>query len=289
MNFAGKLHFNKVAIIGVGLLGASFALALKEKELCGTIIGCGRSEENLKRAKERGIIDNYRLDAAAAAENADLVLLSSPVGSFKKIVQSIRPALKNGSLVTDVGSVKGSLVAELESLMPAGVHFIGSHPIAGSEKSGIDDARSDLFNCARCIITPTANSDKEALKITTDLWSAVGGTVEHLDAFTHDEIYAAMSHLPHLIAYALVNTVGSINENYLDCSGGGFRDTTRIASSSPEMWKDIAILNRDNLLKDLAVFRQCLGRIETKLKENDPAGLTEEFGNAQKLRMKLDK
>ncbi|MDI6800815.1 MAG: prephenate dehydrogenase/arogenate dehydrogenase family protein [Thermodesulfovibrionales bacterium] len=282
-----EVFFNKATIIGVGLLGASFALALREKNLCKTICGYGRKEENLKRAKDRKIIDDYSLDAAKACEDADLVILSTPVGLFKEIAENIKGVLKKGAIVTDVGSVKGRLVYELESAMPDGVYYIGSHPIAGSDKSGIDDARADLFNSARCIITPTENSGESAKKKVASLWEALGAKIELMDPMKHDEIYAIVSHFPHVIAYAIVNTVGEIDSKYIEYAGKGFKDTTRIALSSPEMWRDISVFNKDNIIKVIDVFRKNLDKIENMLNSSDASRIEDEFTTAQELRKKL--
>ena len=278
--------FNNVTIIGVGLIGASCALVLKERGLCSTVCGYGRKEANLKQAKEQGIINEYSLEIRKACEHADLVILSTPVGLFKKIVHEIRDVLKKNTLITDVGSVKGSLVNELEELMPEGVRYIGSHPIAGSDRSGIAHARADLFDGARCIVTPTARSEKSTVQQITTLWESCGGNVEIMDPMLHDEIYAAVSHLPHLIAYALVNTVGDSNAEYLKYAGPGFRDTTRIALSSPELWRDIALLNGDNLIALIERFGSNLGMIVSLIKNADAAGLEHEFSKARTLREK---
>jgi len=208
---------------------------------------------------------------------------------LKNVAVTIRPALKKGALVMDVGSVKGELVADLECVMPEGVDFVGSHPIAGSDKSGIDDSRGSLFVGARCIVTPTLRSSKEAVAKVASLWTASGGLVECMDPFRHDEIFALVSHMPHIIAYALVNAVESINPECVEYSGGGFKDTTRIAASSPELWRDICIMNRDNLLNVLDSFKANLFKIEQCLKESDWAGIENEFIRAQKLRMRLEK
>src|SRR5208283_567145 len=206
-NTVSEPFFNKVTILGVGLIGASCALALKSRGLCKTILGFGRKETNLIQAKEQGIIDEYSLEAADSCKNADLVILSAPAGSFKKLLYSVRDALKKNSLVTDVGSVKGPLVPALEAMMPEGVHYIGSHPIAGSDSSGIANASADLFYGTRCLVTPTSRSDEKAIRKIISLWESFGSNVEIMDPMMHDEIYAAASHLPHLLAYALVNTV----------------------------------------------------------------------------------
>jgi len=264
-----------------------FALALRENGLCKTIYGYGRREDNLKRAKEKGIIDNYSLNAALACEGSDLILLATPVGVFKDILETVRTSFKKGAIVTDVGSVKGGLVYEIELLMPDGVYYIGSHPIAGSDKSGIDDARADLFNNAKCIITPTENSNSAVKKIIVSLWESLGAKAEIMEPYKHDEIYAAVSHLPHIIVYALVNTLGDINSSYIEYAGQGFKDTTRIALSSPEMWRDISIFNKDNLIKLLAVFRENLDKMEKLLEMSDARSIEEEFLKAQGLRKKI--
>ncbi len=280
------LLFDNVTIIGVGLIGASCALALKGRGLCGTVCGYGRKEANLKQAKELGIINEYSLEIRKACEDADLVILSTPVGLFKKIVREIRDVLKKNTLITDVGSVKGPLVNELEKLMPEGVSYIGSHPIAGSDRSGIGNARADLFDGVRCIVTPTARSEKSTIQQITTLWESCGGNVEIMDPMLHDEIYAAVSHLPHLIAYAMVNTVEDSNTEFLKYAGPGFKDTTRIALSSPEMWRDISLLNGNNLIELIERFGSNLSIIASLIRNADAAGLEHEFSKARTLREK---
>lgn len=282
-----NLFFSKTTVVGVGLIGASVALALKEKGLCGVIYGYGREEENLKKAKERGIIDDYSLDVCKACEGSDLILLSTPVGVFREIVEKIKGTIKKGALITDVGSVKGSLVYELESLMPAGVYYVGSHPIAGSDKSGIDDARAGLFTNTLCVITETENSGSMAIQKIASIWEAVGARVVLMDTFKHDEIYAAVSHLPHIIAYAMVNTVNDISADYIEYAGQGFRDTTRIALSSPELWRDISMFNKDNLIKLINTFKDNLDRITRCLENGDALGIEKDFLKAQELRRRL--
>ena len=276
--------FDRVTIIGVGLLGSSFALALKKNGLCGPITGCGRNRENLIRAKERNIIDSFEQDPSAACKEADLIMLSTPVGSFPGLTKTIAPALKKGAVLTDVGSVKGALVREIEKTIPQEVHYIGGHPIAGSDRSGIDSANAELFKKAKYIITPTENSDPAALKKIQDLWKAFGSEIVTLSPEEHDRIYAAVSHLPHLIAYAMVNTVADMDRSYLAFSGKGFMDATRIASSSEELWKDICLLNRDNLIEVLAVFQKNLDKLDQYLKAGNSDSLKAEFRKARALR-----
>ncbi len=278
------LFFNKVTIIGVGLIGASFALALKKRGLCSHITGCSRKENNLKKAVEMKIIDSFELDAARACSDSDLVTFATPVGSFLETAKKIKSSLKKGAIVTDVGSVKGKLVRDMEALMPEGVSFVGGHPIAGSDKTGIDTAAADLFSGARCILTPTQKTDKNALKKITGLWESFGSKVSTLDADEHDRIYAAVSHLPHIIAYAIVNTVADINSSYLGYAGNGFKDTTRIAASSPELWRDISLMNRENLLEFIEVFKKSLDGIISHLKNSESDAIEKEFEQAKPLR-----
>jgi len=278
------MHFKRVTILGVGLIGASFALAMKKQGLCSEIIGCGRKEENLKLAKERQIIDSFETDPAKACIGADLVVLATPAGSFPDLVKKVRGSLKKGALVTDVGSVKGNLVHDIEGFMPKGICFVGGHPIAGSDRSGIDTATADLFMGAQCIITPTEATDKKALEAVIGIWTAFGSTVKRINPDEHDRIYAAVSHLPHLLAYEIVNTVADMDSSYLAFSGQGFKDTTRIALSSPELWKDICLLNRENLLESIEILKRNLDRASRYLRASDSEALKEDFRKARTLR-----
>lgn len=279
-----KPYFNKVTILGVGLIGASFALALKKGKLCNHITGYGRSENNLKKAKRLKIIDSYNLDAKKACSDSDLIVFSVPVGKFLETAGKIKGSLKKGALVTDVGSVKGRLVRDMESAMPRGVNFVGGHPIAGSNKNGIGAASAELFSGAQCIVTPTKKTDLKALKKITALWKSLGARTVNLDADEHDRVYAAVSHLPHIIAYTIINTVGDINSSYLKYAGAGFKDTTRIASSSPELWRDICLMNRENLLEFIELFKKHLDSIGRYLQKSDSDALEKEFKKARTLR-----
>lgn len=280
------IFFSKVTIIGVGLIGASLALALRQNNLCGIISGYGRNEDNLKRARERGIIDDYSLDAKQACHDSDLIVLSTPVGVFGEITKKVRDILKKGSIVTDVGSVKGNLVYEIESLIPKGSFYIGSHPIAGSDRSGIDDAKADLFKSAQCIITPTEDSDTESLRKIAFLWESLGAKIRFMDPYKHDEVYGAISHLPHVVAYALVNTIGDVDSEFIEYAGQGFKDTTRIALSSPKMWRDIVIKNRENLIRYIDILIGNLEKMKKLLENADAEGIEQEFSKAQELRKK---
>ncbi|MFZ5906302.1 MAG: prephenate dehydrogenase [Nitrospirota bacterium] len=278
------MRFNKVTILGVGLIGASFALAMKKQGLCRVVAGHGRNPENLRRAQERGIIDFFDLDPAQACRDSDLILLATPVGSFLDITKKIVGSLKQNTILTDVGSVKGKLVHDMDSLMPEGVFFVGAHPIAGGDRSGIDTASPGLFAGAKCILTPSEKTDKEALNTVDAFWKHLGSVTLLIDPDEHDRIYAAVSHLPHLLAYMMVNTVADIDDSYFRFSGTGFLDTTRIASSHPELWRDICILNKENVIASVEIFRQNLDRAVQYLRAVDPESLEREFRKARTLR-----
>jgi prephenate dehydrogenase len=230
------------------------------------------------------IIDSFEIDASKACAGSDLVLFAVPVGQFTETAKKINGSFKKGAIVTDAGSVKGKLVRDMEALMPEGVSFVGGHPIAGSDKTGIDTAAADLFTGARCILTPTEKTDKAALKKIAGLWESFGAKVSTLDADEHDRIYAAVSHLPHIIAYAIVNTVADINSSYLGYAGNGFKDTTRIAASSPELWRDISLMNRENILEFIEVFKKNLDGLSGYLKKSDSEAIEKEFKKAKALR-----
>ncbi len=283
--------FNKVTLIGVGLIGGSLAKVLKAKGLAGRIIGSGRSRESLELALRNGVIDDMGQASSRAVADADLVVLASPVGAFERIVMEIGPSLKKGAILTDVGSVKGELVRKIEAMLPSGVHFVPGHPIAGKEKHGVAEASETLFNGAKCILTPTAKTDPRALETMKALWSAAGANVVLMDADAHDHIFAAVSHLPHAASFAMVSTVASFSagpENYINFSGAGFRDFTRIAASSTEMWRDICLLNGKNIIEMIERYEAALTRIKKAIKHQDAAQLEKLFQSASELRRGLE-
>lgn len=281
------MYFEKIAVLGVGLIGGSFAMSVRAHGLAGHISGYGRTDENLKKALSRGVIDSFYIDPAKAVEGADLVLLSTPVGHFIQLAKLIRNFLRPGAIVMDAGSVKGSLVRELESLMPDGVCFVGAHPIAGSERGGVDNARKGLFHDATCIITRTAKSDDSAIRSVKELWISIGAQIREMTPEDHDRIYALVSHLPHAIAYALVNTVADADPAYLRLSGRGFKDTTRIAMSPPDLWQEICLMNRTHMIEALDMFRANLDKISDHLKAGDNEALKAEFERARTMRVGL--
>jgi len=282
-----SLFFNKVTIIGVGLIGGSLAKVMKAQKLCGEIHGAGRSRETLEQAIKLGVVDHIGRGSAHAVEHADLVVLATPVGTFESIVREIAPHLMKGAILTDVGSVKGGLVRTIEGLLPAGVHYVPGHPIAGREKHGVGAASEELFRGTKCILTPTAKTDAKALEAVTALWTAAGMNVVIMEPEQHDHIFAAVSHLPHAAAYAMVSTVAEFSagaDNYTTFSGAGFRDFTRIAASSPEMWRDICLLNGKNIVEMIEQYQFALNRIKKAVKHNDGQSLEVLFRSASDVR-----
>jgi prephenate dehydrogenase len=287
-----RVHLNKVTIIGVGLIGGSLAINLKEKGLAGRIVGVGRGLPNLETAKRLGVIDSFTRDVGEGVEGADLVVVAVPVQSIVPVIKAAVAHLEKGSIVTDAGSVKKAIVEEVEHLVHNGGRFVGAHPIAGTEDSGVGAAFSKLFEGSKCILTPTENTDKEALEVVKRIWEEAGSQVICMDAERHDVVLAAISHLPHMIAYSLVNTISDIeryNEDILSYSAGGFKDFTRIASSSPEMWRDICALNRDSIVEMIEVFEKRLNELKWLIEEADTKGLERTFERAKKIRDSLKK
>ncbi|MFQ5481838.1 MAG: prephenate dehydrogenase [Nitrospinaceae bacterium] len=284
-------RYERMTIIGVGLLGGSLARAVRTRNLAASITGCGRQQKTLERARAAGVIDAWSLDIREAVRDADLVVLCSPVGSFIPRVREMKAALKPGCHVTDVGSVKGPLVAVVESLMPPGVHYVGSHPMAGGEKSGFAASYKELFENAKCWVTPTPGTDPEALEKVTGLWSALGMEVERIDPEEHDRIVAGVSHLPHVAAYALMNVVAAVKtpgrEDVLEYSAGGLRDSTRLAAADPVMWRDICLFNRDQVLPLIDQYLKALGALRELIQQGDGERLEKTFAAANQHRRRL--
>jgi prephenate dehydrogenase len=278
---------NKLAIIGVGLIGGSLARALRDKGEVGEIVGIGRTEANLRRAVELGVIDRYTHDPVSGVAGADMVFLAIPVCSIAAIMGRIAPALAPGCVVTDGGSVKGEIAAACEPLMPPGTSFVGGHPIAGTENSGVDASFLTLYQGRRCIITPTPNTDPSALNKVVRMWEIAGSEVILMDVAKHDRVLAAISHLPHMVAYALVNAVGDydrFDESILKYSAGGFKDFTRIASSDPVMWRDIAMMNRDSVLELMDFFTGYFAQLRRLVEKGDPRELEDFFARSKEKR-----
>lgn len=286
-----KPFFEKVCIVGVGLIGGSIAISLKEKKMVGTITGVGRGKDNLETAINRSIIDSYTHDLGEGVKDCDLIIIAVPVLATSTAVEKASLNLKKGSIVIDVGSVKKSVIDAVEPIMPEGVHFIPTHPVAGTEHAGAANAFSGLYENRRCIITPTENTDKDALEKISSMWKEIGSEVVLMDATEHDLVLASISHLPHLVAYTLVNTVSdmedSIEEEILKYSAGGFQDFTRIASSSPDMWKDICAGNKEAILKTIETFSKSLKSLEADIANNNWESVRKSFATAKEARDKL--
>jgi prephenate dehydrogenase len=279
--------FERMAIIGVGLIGGSLARILREKGEVGEVVGIGRGEANLQRAVELGVIDRYCCDPVAGVAGADLVFLSTPVCTIAPLVGRIAPALAPGCIVTDGGSVKGEIVAACEEIMPQGVHFVGGHPIAGTEHTGVEASFATLYQGRRCIVTPTERTDREALDKVVRMWEIAGSEVVVMDTAKHDRVVAAISHLPHMVAYSLVNAVDGydrLDEGILKYSAGGFRDFTRIASSDPVMWRDIALMNRESILEMMDFFSGYFARLRDLVAAGDDEGLRLFFEESKRSR-----
>lgn len=282
-----QTSINTLAVIGVGLIGGSFCCALKAAGMVKRVIGFDHDRSNLDKALSLKLIDEAADGYAEAVSNADLVFLAVPVRSITSVVKICAPYLPGGAILTDGGSVKNELVAACETLIPDDCFFVGGHPIAGTEKSGAGAAFPELFQGRRCILTPTSHTDKQALRRVQSLWEAIGCTVECMDPLTHDRVFAAVSHLPHMVAYALVHAVaGSADdeENILAFSAGGFRDFTRIASSDPAMWRDIALMNRVALLALLDRYQQEFVVLKEKIAAADDRWLEHYFTTSKRLR-----
>lgn len=292
MNECSVIHFSKVAIIGVGLIGGSLAISLREKGLADEIVGVGRGKENLERAKELGVVDSFTHEIAEAVKEADLVVVCVPVVSSVGVIKDALKGMKTGAILTDVGSVKGALIDEIEGDVPDGIDVVWGHPIAGTEHSGVDAAFSGLFDEKLCVITPTDNSPATALEAISSMWKSAGSEVVFMDAATHDEIFGAVSHLPHIAAFSLVNAIADLEENrgdILKFSAGGFKDFTRIASSSPKMWRDICALNSSSLLSVIDGFQKTLAKLKGLIEKEDFDSLEAEFQRAKDFRDSLPK
>ena len=281
------MFFARVAIVGVGLIGGSFSLVLKEKKFCGHVVGAGRSAANLKLALERGAIDSFEAEAAQAVRGADLVLIAAPVAQFEKIFLDIGPHLRPECLVMDAGSTKRDVVAAARRGLGARIgQFVPAHPIAGAEKSGAGAASAGLFRGRRLVLTPLEENRKEDIETISALWTAIGARVFRMTPEQHDAVFAAVSHLPHLLAYALVNDISARPDaaQLFGYAAGGFRDFTRIASSHPEMWRDIAVANSDHLLKEVVHFSGELEKLGKILQSKDARALEKLFADARAAR-----
>jgi prephenate dehydrogenase len=282
--------FQKMVVAGVGLIGGSLALDMRRRGLVKEIVGYGRTEANLKIARRKGIIDGYFVKEEEIPAETDFLMLGTPVQTIVPLTASFLPRLKRGCIVSDVGSVKGEIVRGMERLLPAGIHFVGAHPIAGSEQWGAEAARENLFMGRLCVLTPTRKTNRAALKKMALLWRRVGSHVEIIDANRHDHILGVVSHLPHMAAFALVNALDQTKLDGVDLKrfcAGGFKDITRIASSRPELWRDICLLNRRAVSRSLGTYIRNLERMKRWIDGGNGRALDREFANANEVREQL--
>ncbi len=284
-------HFERVALIGLGLIGSSLAHAMKRGHLATEIVGYARSEATRARAMELGFVDRVEESAGAAAEGADLVVLCTPVGIVGAVAQEIAPHLAKGAILTDVGSVKASLIEDVGPHVPEGIHFIPGHPISGTEKSGPDAGFAELFDGRWCILTPVEGSDGAAVEKLTTFWEACGSKVDIMDAKHHDLVLAITSHLPHLIAYNIVGTADDLEtvtkSEVIKYSAGGFRDSTRLAASDPTMWRDVCLNNRDAILEMFGRFSEDLAAMQRAIRWGDGDALFNLFTRTRDIRRSI--
>ena len=286
---SAKPIFKRAAILGVGLIGGSIARVLKKSSLAAQVVGSGRSRENLDAALKLGVIDEA-LSAEEAVIGADLVILCMPVLSIIPTLEKVADNIEKGALVTDVGSTKKEIVRQAAKIAADRFTFIGSHPIAGSEKTGAAASFDALFEGRKCIITPPKGAPKGALEKLKKLWQEAGMEVVEMDTAQHDSVMAAVSHLPHIAAYALVNTMRgeSGSRELIKFAAGGFKDFTRIAASSPEMWADIVTANGQSVTELIRKMKEQLSLIEDAIENNDRAKLLRLFRESQKFRQQIE-
>ncbi|MDH5518093.1 MAG: prephenate dehydrogenase/arogenate dehydrogenase family protein [Gammaproteobacteria bacterium] len=280
----------KLCVIGVGLIGGSLALALRRAAYCDEIIGAGRHADRLQLAKDLGVIDSFDTDIAAAVATADVIFVAVPTGAMAAVFKQIDGKLKPGAIVTDGGSAKSSVINDAREYLAQSLsQFVPGHPIAGTEQSGVEAAFAELYHDRRVIITPMPETRQAASDKVTEMWRAAGAEVESMPAALHDDILAGTSHLPHLLAFGLVNCLFESNnsESYFRYAAGGFRDFTRIASSDPVMWRDICLSNKAALLDSLTGYQSELDRLKDALSNEDGERLLSYFQSAKTSRDKF--
>ena len=279
--------FNKVYLVGVGLINASLAIDLKRQCLVNTVVGIGRNQQRLEKALSLHVIDEYQLQTDSNVSDADLIVLGVPVQKMGEVLSLLKPTLGTDTLLTDVGSTKTNIIQSAQKIFgKLPLKFVPGHPIAGSEQSGFEHAQEHLFKNRKVILTPTNQTDPEAVNSIKDMWTSVGAEVDQMSAAKHDAILAATSHLPHVVAYSLVNFLGKSPEadSIFSYAAGGFKDFTRIASSDPVMWTDICITNKEQLLNSIEGFRDCLTELHCAIEKQDEEAIYNSFKQAKYLR-----
>ncbi|TLX03729.1 prephenate/arogenate dehydrogenase family protein [Rhizobium sp. MHM7A] len=286
-----SVHFDRIALIGIGLIGSSLAHDIRRLGLTKEIVVATRSVETLQRAEELGLGDRYTTSSADAVRDADLIIVSVPVGASESVAKEIAGNLKGGAIVTDVGSTKASVIAQMQPHMPDNVHFIPGHPLAGTEKSGPDAGFPGLFQGRWCIFTPVSGTDETALKRLRSFWEALGSKVDEMDAEHHDKVLAIVSHLPHIIAYNIVGTADDLEtvteSEVIKYSASGFRDFTRLAASDPTMWRDVCLHNRDAILEMLARFSEDLAYLQRAIRWGEGDKIFELFTRTRAIRRSI--
>ncbi|MFZ5679512.1 MAG: prephenate/arogenate dehydrogenase family protein [Bradyrhizobiaceae bacterium] len=280
--------FGRIALIGFGLIGGSIARAARAQGLAGEIVTTARSPATRARVQELGLVDRVVETNAEAVKDADLVILSIPVGACGPVAEEIAPHLKPGAIVSDVGSVKGMVLRDMSAHLPKTVHFVPAHPVAGTEHSGPDSGFAELFINRWCILTPPPDADPAAVEKLAAFWRALGANVETMAADHHDLVLAVTSHLPHLIAYTIVGTADELEDvtqaEVLKFSAGGFRDFTRIAASDPTMWRDVFLANKDAVLEMLGAFQEDLSKLTRAIRRGDGEALFDHFTRTRAIR-----
>lgn len=282
-----KKIINKLCVIGVGLIGGSLARALKKAEVVGEVVGAGRDVAHLEKAKSLGVIDHFETDITTAVKGCDMVVVAVPLGAMQSVFEKIAPVITNDMVITDVGSAKGSVIKAAEiAFKEIPKTFIPGHPIAGTEKSGVEASFPELYENRRIIITPLETSSVNAISKVRSMWQACGADVVETTIEHHDEVLAATSHLPHMLAFSLVDTLAKMDSKneIFDFAAGGFRDFTRIASSDPDMWRDICLSNGDALVEMISKFSDDLQLLSKAIENNDSTYLKETFSRAKKAR-----
>ena len=283
-----KPLFSRIALIGFGLIGGSIARAARAQGLAGEIVTTARSDKSRQRVRELAVVDHVVETNAEAVKNADLVILCIPVGDCGRVAEEIAPHLTPGTIVSDVGSVKASVVRDMAPYLPQGVHFVPAHPVAGTEHSGPDSGFAELFVNRWCILTPPAGTDPAAVEKLQAFWGAIGAKVEVMTPDHHDLVLAITSHLPHLIAYTIVGTADELEQvtssEVMQFSASGFRDFTRIAASDPTMWRDVFLANKDAVLEMLGRFNEDLSALTRAMRSGDGKTLFDHFTRTRAIR-----
>ena len=283
--------FEKVCIVGLGLIGGSIGLAIKRSNISNQITGYARSNFTLERAIELGLVDSVKDNLKDAVNNSDLVILATPLSTFRELVEEMNPFLKKGCIITDTGSAKLTVIEDLKDILPNGVEFVPGHPIAGTEESGPDAGFAELFDNRWCILTPTEDNSSNAVDLVKGFWESIGSKVEIMDPMHHDKVLAITSHIPHLIAFNIVGTANNLanvtEKEVVKYSAGGFRDFTRIAASDPKMWSDIFTYNSDAVLEMLDLFSNDLAKLKAAVIKKDSDLLFSNFEKTREVRKNI--